>query len=535
MKKAAFIVLFLILLSSLAPVLADGGIIIHDNDMWMMFDEEQQYCAINYHDETQYMILSVDTAEELSGDQAVWIFPVPADPKEVDINIIKGFPELLGKDLEKETQEAITSAFVGMSATQIYPLPFFLLFFGVMSPGAFLARGDSKGIEGVTVYESIEKMGMTTELISAADEQAFNDYLVSNELAMPGDLKSIFDEYIGEDYAFVVSWISDVWEFRDAQATARGNSGYERRTAGNTIGVYISFPTEEIYYPLKPTSVYGQKKVPAVIYVLDYVTPDLYEGIESFTEVDYFILNWFTAPNELKSFFTGYETSPADYSSRFSPDLRKGFQIYDIKYTKIKIDAPSNALTQDLWIKDKVPKKILVYNSLVKRTIWWGILIFILLSCLASMIAGGIVFAKDRPSLLKFLFFGFYNLFTLIGIWVAAYWRDIDHAFTGKKHSVYQSINLTKGRTAAIVIPLVILGLLIIFIPISLLLDLEMLYLPFISSIFFLFLFFPVLVFLPLILWGAYRHKKILVFNFVFSATFLVLLILSRILLGIII
>ena len=177
MKKAGFaLVLIVIFLSSLTSVLADGGFIILDKDIWFMFDEEQQYCAINYNDGIQHMILTVDTTEELRGDAGVWIFPVPADPEETDINILKGFPMLYGRDLKKEAEDSVHGAFLLMSATQIYPFPFFFMFYGVMS-GSFmagsrlLASQEAAGVtvddarvkalvaslEGVNIDEAIEK------------------------------------------------------------------------------------------------------------------------------------------------------------------------------------------------------------------------------------------------------------------------------------------------------------------------------------------------------------------------------------------
>ncbi|MBW2991514.1 hypothetical protein KY348_07490 [Candidatus Woesearchaeota archaeon] len=538
MKKAVlFVVLLLVFLSCFTSVLADGGFVIHDKDIWRMFDEEQQYCAINYKDGVQNMILTVDTAQELIGDKAVWIFPVPANPEEVDINIIKGFPEFLGSNLEDEAENSMSEAFLTMSATQIYPLPFFFVFFGVMSPSAFRA---SKGLlgegtdEGVTVYESIEKMGLTTELISAVNEQAFTNYLVSKDLALPGEFKSILEEYIGHDYAFVVSWISDVWEFRNAQKSASGYPYYNRKTAGNTVGVFISFPTDNMYYPLIPTSVYGEKIVPAVIYVMDYVEPEIYDNIRSSAEIDYFFTYRFTAPKDLKPFFKGYETKSAKYYPRYDSGSSEGFEIADLKYTKIKISAPSNALTQDLWIKDEAPKKIIVYESIINRIFWWGLIIFIVLSCLASLIAGIIVFRKDSPSLLRFFFFGLFNLLTLIGVWVAAYFKEVDHKFTDKKQAVYQSLTLSRGKITAIAIPIIFFIILVLLIPLSILLDIESLLLPFILFPFGI-LLFPFLIFIPLILWGAYKHKKVLAFNLVFTGIFLGLLIISRIILAIII
>lgn len=49
--------------------------------------EEEQYCLINYHEGNQSMFLNVDFSTEHETD-SVWIFPVPSNPENVDINII---------------------------------------------------------------------------------------------------------------------------------------------------------------------------------------------------------------------------------------------------------------------------------------------------------------------------------------------------------------------------------------------------------------------------------------------------------------
>ena len=38
-------------------------------------------------------------------------------------------------------------------------------------------------------------------------------------LELPPDSKSILDEYIGEEYTFVVSWIFDIEKFKNESAT----------------------------------------------------------------------------------------------------------------------------------------------------------------------------------------------------------------------------------------------------------------------------------------------------------------------------
>ncbi|RLI87773.1 MAG: hypothetical protein DRO76_01810, partial [Candidatus Altiarchaeales archaeon] len=327
---------------------------------------------------------------DLHGEKAVWIFPVPAKPDKTVIDIIKGFPRLLwGYDVKEKTDDAVSIAFSVMRMSQVYTFPFMLF-----------SRYTSMGIgieEGITIYEHIEKMGLTTELVTAEDGSAFYNYLTNKDLDLPSGLKSILEDYIGKEYSFVVSWISDVEKFKQESAI---RDRYGRLI--NVVGVSISFPTDEIYFPLKPTSVYGSQKIPILIYVMDHVTPKLYLEIKNYVQVNYFIDKYYYVPKELSPFFNGKK------------------EIENLNYTKIKIDAPSRYLTEDLWIKDSAPADV-VLADFIKRSVWlWGIIFFILSSCLASMFAGVIAFRKDQPSKKKFALFGLWNFLTLIGFWIAS-------------------------------------------------------------------------------------------------------------------
>ncbi|MEM0475869.1 MAG: hypothetical protein QW343_03680 [Candidatus Norongarragalinales archaeon] len=92
-----FFSFFLVFVSRSAS--ADGFGLIHDPDMelWSLMSERKQYAAINYVDGVEKMILVVNA--ELSGDKAVWLFPVPASPDKVEIDVVTGFPQLRGRDI----------------------------------------------------------------------------------------------------------------------------------------------------------------------------------------------------------------------------------------------------------------------------------------------------------------------------------------------------------------------------------------------------------------------------------------------------
>jgi len=494
--KLNTIILSVLLIIFISPVVfSDGGIVIYDNDMWNMFNEDQQYCAINYKDGYQKMIIAVDTEGVLKGDKAVWIFPIPAKPDNVEINIIKGFPSLRGKPVNQEAYDTITGRLLLSSLTQIYTYPLFIFSF-------WRAGGMRDGLE---VHERVQKMGMTTELVTAKEANAFYDYLTEKEIDLPDNFKSILEDYIGQNYSFVVSWISDVEKFKldqgiieDAddlislfnefektadkkisgslkkefeqfvldnyEETSRllkekerdfsiagtnlaivtsnhvierfiyekykekydenqmvfekvfekirdylwdfraylwdKNHGFQK----NTLGVFINFPTKRIYYPLKPTSSYGDERIPIVIYIIGFVTPDLYKDIRPYTEMTYF-LNGYYYPQEEKNLEDFFNTN----------------RELIFNYTKVKINATSKQLTEDLWFDVRTPPKVKFFTFMFHNTTLISILIFIICSSLASLIASLLVFKNNKPAKANFALLGIFNFFTLVGFTLVSY------------------------------------------------------------------------------------------------------------------
>jgi hypothetical protein len=109
MKKIFSLIIIVLLFSSFIPTaFADGFIHIYDKDRWYLLSEEKQFCAINYKDGFQNTILTVSLGKELRGEKAVWIFPVPAKPDKIVIDIVKGFNFLCFYVYDKHTTLYIT-------------------------------------------------------------------------------------------------------------------------------------------------------------------------------------------------------------------------------------------------------------------------------------------------------------------------------------------------------------------------------------------------------------------------------------------
>ena len=94
-KKKIFILLsFLTVFSILFVVppqaIGDGGIYVKPStiDQWMSIPEEKQIGIINYHNniEKLLIVINVKASTLNEGESAVWFFPVPSNPENVDID-----------------------------------------------------------------------------------------------------------------------------------------------------------------------------------------------------------------------------------------------------------------------------------------------------------------------------------------------------------------------------------------------------------------------------------------------------------------
>jgi len=504
-KTIIFTIIFLL---TIPFVLSDGGMMYRHNDLWGMADEGQQLAAINNKEGIQNMILSIETNEQLIGDKVVWIFPVPAVPEKTSINVLKKFPTFNGLDIEEKIEHTISDMFSLMRVTQIYSLPvlYFTTFTGI---GSVMGSIDGRGVEllsGLTIHETIERYGLTTELVSTTNSQSFEDYLISKDLEPPKNFKNILNDYIGQEYSFVISWISDVETYKKEQKNIQRNK----------LGVFISFPTEKLYFPLKPTSVYDNLLIPAYVYVLDYVEPEIYQEIKSKTKTKYYFQKNYRIPDELTDFFFGQKGS-----------------ISDLKYTKISIISEANHFTQDLWMTISAPKKIQIMSFIERNNFLIGLIIFIISSCLASLIAGLIIFRKDSPSIISFLLFGFFNFLTIIGLSIVAYGLKISKRFTNSFQMVepitsFGSV-LIKTSIISLIAPiLAIIGIILsstIFLSSPEIFRLEAI---FIGLIIIVLSYFFLGLFIGPIIWGYHNDRKTMKYIILFSFIFMILTILFK-------
>jgi hypothetical protein len=396
---------------------ADGGIVRFDpySDRWDYADETNQQAFINYENGTEKMILSVGTGN-LGEGKIMWIFPVPAEPDRVAVDVVKKLPLLQGEEISEKARMNLDDSKAWLQATQIYPIPFAFLgrkMLGASSMPQSTGHSNSLGASSkdsirpdVVVYEHLEKEGITSEIVTARTAQGFNEYFSGKGLKIDSSSIPVLQNYIGKNYSFVVSWIGaqsslSAPAMQKPEVPYPPGYGYDYGSRNSNIkqkGVFVSFPTDKIFFPLMPTSVYGSKVVPAEVRVVGHVTPEIFSDIKSFTKTEYYWDEGISLDRDLKVFYNG--------------------PVTDVKYTKIEINAPSKFFTEDLWAGNSAPAKT-YYQLFFAKQIWFTILVLLAIcSVLAGIAAGWLLFRewRNREGVKKFSLISFANFATILGI-----------------------------------------------------------------------------------------------------------------------
>lgn len=374
-----FAFIFTSLLSWSFPAVACGCglLIMAGEDGWEYGNDTTEQAFISYKDGTEHLLINLDIkTRDMS---AVLVVPVPSVPDQVVADILAETPEFTGYNVEERAVENLAIIQRSLLETQLYPniIRGFTQTFGV-TDGAFPGMPNSLG-RGVTVFQHLEKEGMVAEVLSAATSDELYTYLTEKGLKVEKDSIPIFRDYIRDDFSFVVAWIDPA----KSNVTARG--------------LTMVFPTAEMYYPLKPNSAYSGEGMEKTITVAGYVTPRIYAGITNTTEVSY-----------------RYSEEPLSYKDFFNSETGFGF-------TTITIRADTKSMTEDLYIADSAPLRILYADAINQHVILLGLLLLVLFSYLATLVALKLAapVAKDSKVVRWRLLVAF-NCLTLIGTILSA-------------------------------------------------------------------------------------------------------------------
>ena len=364
--KKTFALLFLLFLGSSA--LADGMIVDRQSRLYM---QDSQQAFINYENGVENLFIMVNLRDAIaSGEENVWIFPVPAKPESIEINNLKGFPALYGTEIKQQAIENVLFL-EGYMLLASFPLigiiflPFLVSLGGTQGQASLYEGGLELG--GVTIYEHIDRYGIATEVIKASDAADFKKFLSARGTNLSADAEKFLLEYMGKDYSFIVSWISDIEAVKGAAEVDQFGGRY-----ANPIGVFIKFPTEKIYFPLKPTAFYGNNSFPVTLNIAGFKDADVYWNIKDSSRIGHYYQKFFSRTLDEE------ETMKAIFNGSLPESLN---------YTKIQINKEARYFTEDLFFSpaESVPANAL--NFVNQAWLFIAILIFFGFSFLSINLA----------------------------------------------------------------------------------------------------------------------------------------------------
>ena len=418
-----------------APAMADGGMYryVTADDAWATATERAQFGIINFNAGQEKMILSIQVeAADLSSDvtRTAWIFPIPSDPQDISLDHLALTPRMTGEPINRLAAKAVSGdpawAYCVLgSQLYTFPLVASLLLYTVMLP---MGGPGGIGNNSVMNFERMEKHGVTSEVISAESSDALFNYIHGKGIDLPETAKSALAGYIGKNYSLVLSQITNLDIFRaSAQVVNQGGVGVY------VMGIEVDFPSKDIFFPLKLTSVYEDAQIPIVVQVLGNVKPIVYPASNSDLRMTvnysvqerYYITDaqnymqyasYFVSPEDIqqsKEFFT--EQLDAQHLSYDWRPFDTGAWMTNIHYTTVTFNGSASALKEDLWMSDAEPLAVAGANIGADYPLLPILMIFVLLSCLSSLITGAWLHRGKRSDL--FVIVGLANVLTLIGVW----------------------------------------------------------------------------------------------------------------------
>jgi hypothetical protein len=376
--------------------------------------QETQQVLISHDNGIEKMLITVALPLNLK-DSAVWIFPVPGKPENVKIDLADSFPRFFGRNYLMQVYNYIGGVVSVQFSFLLFP------FNCVLMPTLSKARE----VGGVQIYEEVEKWGIHTETITADSLDSLAKYLNEKKTGIDSEQLKAFEGYLSDKYVLVVSWLSSTEELCNQFPEYEKEHG---QSGQRWPCLYVEFPSEKAFYPMRPTATYGTMPLALRIVVLGCVEA---HGLEGFTQL-------------LRKGFYKQQSVPIGMPEGFIRD----FENQKGQYTAFVWKGKANVFTDDLWFTP-VNSKGLRYAEIIAPVLENGYVFVTLTICLifaisyiSAGIAGLLLFRMWRG----YAFLGLANLFGIIGIWVAS------HFINGRVRGRFNDKSRSYGRASFLLV-----------------------------------------------------------------------------------
>jgi hypothetical protein len=375
--------------------------------------QNEQHAVISHSQGREKLLIAISLNME-NEDNAIWIFPVPGKPQEVEVNVLDLFPRFHGKDPRREAERFLSGIRDLSLLTQIYPL-----FTCCFMPALSVTRET-----GVFIHGTIEKWGIRAETITAKSAVDLSEYFKEKKAELDANELKLFERYLASDYMFVVAWIESRAEL------LKKFPGYESgktSDSGRWPCLYVEFPSERAFYPLLATSFYGDKIIPIDVVTIGYFEADVNSKLKD-------------------SFRPRYYKQPVK-PEKLPEQLVDAIPDKNISYTRFRFHGPAKDLTDDLWLKPTMPFGMKSAENILAVSddpllLFGPILCYIaLLSYVSAGFAGLMLYRKWRG----FDLLGFCNVFTIVAVYFAA--RSAKNFLAGQLQNTNKVFSIPKFLT----------------------------------------------------------------------------------------
>jgi len=429
----------IVLVAALAAVLptaafADGSswIRLRDYATWLPLHQDEQSAFLALEDGTEHMLIAINVQLDQEDAQGFWLFPVPGTPDTVTVDLLDRFPATYGWDVIGAGQARITESVSLEIGVVINPVLAFL-FLPAM-------QGErQRDTAGFRIHQHVEKHGLRAETITADSVQALAQYLAGKEVALAAEELALFEPYLNSSYVLVAASIAS------AEALHAAFPDDERWTTDGAAhrwpALYVMFPAEKLFYPMRPKAGYGDQEMTVNIATIGHTTP----------EGDAAML----ARADRHDYVQDY-----GHPDAFPPGMRGGMTEGEpLYYSRLEFRCPAKAFTSDLTFSPK-NTRFSRYQRFMGAQRFIGIPIakFFLLLYITGGVCGLAFFGEWwRPAfygLLGFMSFPVVSHFT---------WRDLVHnggrqprasAFLYALSFLTLFIALNAGVTSLLLLPL---------------------------------------------------------------------------------
>lgn len=414
---------------------------------------DEQRAVIAHKDGVQRMFIAINLQDPPSAEDpshsAVWIFPVPGSPDKADVDVSSFIPELWGNDVQQTFEMTMDALrYIPIAAQpHFFPLAFVHRRFSYGL--ARMGKGMPEGAPGVTTHREIDKWGIHAELITADSVDRLAEYLHKKRVRAGEDVLKPFAPYLSDKYVLVVAWISSYEEFVSRFPQHREGRGAKRPA------LYVEFPTDKPFYPMRPTSGYGKKTMTVSLYLVGWLNLDMSSWTPSekgamHPSVRYYAGERKAFDKQYRAFLRAQEKEAEiggeqGATSRLRKVADKFFSAIpagDVPFTRVIIRTEAASFTQDFSFS---PNSRVSVMHFLGTSLWMPVLAVLSLLVIPSYLSGGIsgklVFGEWKPWART----GLWNCLTVIAL-VIAVWRK-------RRGSAHESASVAvSGRWEAFVL-----------------------------------------------------------------------------------